>query len=343
MTVLVAAVFVLALGGLLAWYEIEANPFGPPGKAVVVHVSPGESMGSVAASLVDHGVIGSSFAFHLWSVVHGSPVVRPGLYQLHEDLSFSSLSSALAAGPNIYQVDVMAGTTVAEVAKQLASLPGHLAKPFETLARAGAVPSPYQPAPGTSLEGLIAPGSYRITPGETARTLLSAMVARFDATAAAAGLSPTTSVDGLDAYDLVIVASIAQKEGYFDRYMGDVARVVYNRLSDGMALDMTSTVLYSLGKDGGPVSSADEQVASPYNTYLHQGLTPTPICTPSAAALAAAADPPQGPWLYFELVTAKKGAMVFSATYTRQVAAEQQAVGNSPASGTTTAAPGSGT
>jgi UPF0755 protein len=98
-----------------------------------------------------------------------------------------------------------------------------------------------------------------------------------------------------------------------------------------MPLDMTSTVLFSLGQDGGTVTQAEEQDTTPYNTYLHTGLTPTPICVPSEAALSAAVSPPQGTWLYFDLVTAEKGTMVFSTTYTGQLAAEQEAAANATA------------
>lgn len=324
-------VIVLAAVGIFAWLQSEATPSGPEGKPVVIDVKPGEATDTVVATLARKGVIDDGFAFRLWSLLYGQPTVRPGRYQLRENSSFSTVHTRLGAGPNVYELHVQAGTTLSEVANQLATLPGDLARTFSRQAKSGEVSSPYQPAPGASLEGLIGTGTYQVTPGESARTLLGEMVARFDAEAASVGLSPGASVDGLSAYDAVTVASIAQKEGYFTRYMGDVARVIYNRLADGMPLDMTSTVLYSLGQDGGPVTPKEEAITSPYNTYLHDGLTPTPICTPSKAALAAAVSPPSGPWLYFELVTAKKGVMVFSATFTGQVAAEQEAAANAAA------------
>ena len=117
------------------------------------------------------------------------------------------------------------------------------------------------------------------------------------------------------------MASIAEKEGYFDRYMGKVARVVYNRLAAGMHLDMTSTVLYALGQDGGTVTKADHTLDTPYNTYLNAGLPPTPICMPSPAALQAAISPPAGTWLYFTVVD-KSGTTKFADTYTEQLANE---------------------
>ena len=77
------------------------------------------------------------------------------------------------------------------------------------------------------------------------------------------------------------MASIVEKEGYIPVNMPDTARVIYNRLAKGTPLQMDSTVLYALGQDGGPVTSQDLKIQSPYNSYLNTGLTPTPICMPS--------------------------------------------------------------
>lgn len=316
--------FLVVVAALLAWYEIQANPFGSPGRAVVIDVTPGESLGGVLGSLSHAGVIGSADAFRVWTFFHGAPVVRPGHYELRKNLPFAQVNAVIGAEPNVGAVVVVPGTTLAEISGELASLPSPLKGSFVDLVRSGTVRSPYAGAT-SSLEGLIGTGTYLVFPDESAHRLLASMVQRFSSQARAVGLSPTATVAGLRANQIVTVASIAQKEGYFVRYMGKVARVVYNRLASGMNLDMTSTVLYSLGRDGGPVTPADERVDTPYNTYLHPGLTPTPICVPSAAALSAALSPPPGSWLYFELVTAKQGTMVFSSTYTGQIAAEHAA------------------
>ena len=154
------------------------------------------------------------------------------------------------------------------------------------------------------------------------------MVSRFEKQAAAAGVNAASAgALGMTPYQVVIVASIAQKEGYFDRYLGKVSRVVYNRLAAGMHLDMTSTVLYAIGQDGGTVTKADHTLDTPYNTYLNAGLPPTPICIPSPAALQAAISPPAGAWLYFTVVN-KSGTTRFAVTYTEQLANEQLAQKN---------------
>jgi UPF0755 protein len=301
---------------------------------VLVHVSSGESVSAITAALARKGIISSSFAFRLSLVVHGTPTVRPGGYAFRANESFSAVRSQLAAGPNVFLVSVPPGFTIAEIGKVLGTAPGRLGPDFVTLADTGAVSSPFQPTPGATLEGLLGPGTYELVPGETAKQLLAQMVQRFDKEAAAAGLTPQAAAAlGYSPYELVTVASITQKEGYYQKYMGPVARVIYNRLADGMPLEMTSTVLYALHQDGGTVSVQDRNVTSPYNTYLNTGLTPTPICFPSLTALKAAASPPPGTWLYFDLVTSKKGVMVFSSTLTQQINAEQQARANGATQG----------
>ena len=118
------------------------------------------------------------------------------------------------------------------------------------------------------------------------------------------------------------VASIVEKEGYYPRNMPKTATVIYNRLAQGMPLQMDSTVEYAIGQDGGPVTSHTESIRSPYNTYLHTGLTPTPICSPSSDALRAALHAPSGPWLFFTLVDTD-GTMAFASTFAQQLANER--------------------
>jgi UPF0755 protein len=147
------------------------------------------------------------------------------------------------------------------------------------------------------------------------------MVNRFDNEADALNVTSGSAALGLTPYQLITVASIVQKEGVIQKNLGPVARVILNRLHNDMPLQMDSTVLFALGRDGGLVTSKDLQTQTPYNTYLNQGLTPTPICFPSLASLKAALDPPAGSWLYFVLVKSD-GTEAFADTYPEQLANE---------------------
>jgi UPF0755 protein len=325
--------FVLGVGGLLVvvalvlvtWYELTSHALGPPGSAEIVQIHDGESVSAVASSLSDRHVIGSTLAFHLYDLVHGDPTVTPGAYEFHENLTFGQVHLLLSAGPNVHTVIVVPGLTLHEIAERVGYLPGHNGSTFQRLALDGSVGSPYSPAGTHDLEGLVGSGTYLVLPGETDAALLQAMVAKFDHQATAAGLT-TASADalGLTPYQVVTAASVVEKEGYYPKNMPDVARVIYNRLASNTPLQMDSTVLYALGQDGGPVTPQDEKLQNPYNSYLNTGLPPTPICSPSPTALAAAVHPPPGRWLYFVVID-KSGDEAFSDTYSEQLANENLA------------------
>jgi UPF0755 protein len=321
----VAGVLLALVLAFTLWYELESHALGPEGPQVVVTLHQGESMDSIIDALSAQHVISSSLAFRISDVFHGTPTVLPGSYALHENLSFSEVRAVLAAGPNIYPVDVRPGFTLSEVAQQVDSLPGHVAGGFEKTAASGVVRSAFSPPGSNDLEGMLGTGEYLVLPGESDTTIVQDMVQRFDRDAGAAGLSTASAAAlGLTPYQVIIAASVVEKEGYIPVNMPDVARVIYNRLAQDLPLQMDSTVLYALGQDGGPVTSQDLKIQSPYNTYLNKGLTPTPICMPSSDALAAAVHPPPGGWLYFVLVQ-KNGVMAFSDTYAEQQANEQLA------------------
>ncbi len=160
-----------------------------------------------------------------------------------------------------------------------------------------------------------------VVPGETDRQLLTLMIDRFDTEADRLGLATGSAALGLTPYQMITVASIVEKEGVIQKNLGPVARVILNRLARDMPLQMDSTVLYAEGRDGGTVTATDLQLDSPYNTYLNKGLTPTPICFPSVAALQAALNPPAGSWLYF-VVVEPDGTEAFADTFAQQTANE---------------------
>jgi UPF0755 protein len=321
----VAGALLVVLAVFVLWYELEAHALGPRGRLEVVQVNEGESVSAIVGTMAHDKVIGSSLAFRVFDLVHGSPTAVPGDYALHQNQTFGQVSAILDGGPNIFPVTVEAGLTLNEVAERVDDVPGHGNSSFAKVAASGVVRSPFSPPGSNDLEGMLGTGTYLLVPGESDTTVLRDMVNRFDAQASVAGISDASaSALGLTTYQLITAASIVEKEGYIPKNMPDVARVIYNRLAAGMPLQMNSTVLYSLGQDGGTVTPQDLQLQSPYNTYLNTGLTPTPICSPSPTALDAAAHPPPGVWVYFVLVE-KNGTEAFADTFAEQLANEKLA------------------
>jgi UPF0755 protein len=317
---LAIGVVVVVLAIPITWFLLQAYPLGSSGPDALIYVAPGEPMSQIATALSDKGVISSDVAFRIDLELTGQPTVGPGWYAIARTSSFSSVKAVLGAGPNAVAVEVTSGETSREMAVTLTGVEDQaFAAGFLHLALTGGVHSAFSDG---SLEGLLAPGTYVLTHDEDPRTLITQMLTRFETGAARLGLTPSTRDHGLDAYQLITVASIVEKEGYYRRNMPKVATVIYNRLDQGMPLQMDSTVEYAIGQDGGPVTSHTESIRSPYNTYLHAGLTPTPICSPSPTALRAALHPPSGPWLFFTLVSTD-GTMAFASTFAQQLANEQ--------------------
>ena len=316
-------VVLAVIGGGWLWFSSAES--GSPGSGVVLTVSLGEGFSSVRSALASSGVVSSNLAFELYVALHGTPSVEAGQYYLRKDDSFGDILSVLQAPPNVLTLQIPPGFTVPEVSARLeAAGYADLGTAFQVLATSGTVRSPFQPAGSKNLDGLLGAGDYQVLPVQSAGSLLHSMIAKFTASAAQAGLRPGENVSGLDAYQVVTVASIVEKEGVIQKNLAKVSRVIYNRLARDMPLQMDSTVLYSLGQDGGPVTPADLRIKSPYNTYLNTGLTPTPICFPSEAALDAALHPATGGWLYFTLVS-QDGTEAFSDTYAGQEANEKLA------------------
>jgi UPF0755 protein len=122
----------------------------------------------------------------------------------------------------------------------------------------------------------------------------------------------STAPRGLNPYQLLIVASMIEREAKVDGDRPKIAAVIYNRLALDKRLEIDATVEYAVGHGG--LSERDLQSSSPYNTYARAGLPPTPIAAPGEAAIQAALQPADGDWLYYVLAS-KEGEHAFTKDY----------------------------
>ncbi|GGV00368.1 aminodeoxychorismate lyase [Streptomyces filipinensis] len=170
-------------------------------------------------------------------------------------------------------------------------------------------------------EGYLFPATYHIDKGATPESLLRSMADTANGEFNAAPVAAGAQRNAMNVYQAVTIASIVQAEAATPADMGKVARVVLNRLERGMPLQMDSTINYAMNRSTVHTSQDDTQVESPYNSYQHMGLPPTPIDNPGEEAMRAALNPTPGDWLYF--VTVRPGDTRFTsdyATHTRNVA-----------------------
>lgn len=325
---LVAVLSVLALLTLVAalalhWVDDQIHP-PHEGALVTLRVPNGATVSGLTPVLAERGVIGNAEVFRLYVHLKGATALHPGVYKVRQHEPYATLLAALAKppSPTVFRLTIPEGFTLAQVAVKVGSLPGHSAAHFLAVADSGAIRSPYQPPGTTSLEGLLFPDTYVFSDKASDASIITTMVDRFDQVAASAGLNQAATSVGVSPYQAVIVASIVEREAKLASDRGKVARVVYNRLKIGMALQIDATVIYALGGHASALAGhSPDQVAthSPYNTYLVTGLPPTPIANPGLAAMQAALRPTPGPWLYYVVVSAN-GAEAFSSTYAGQQA-----------------------
>ncbi|MGI3785390.1 MAG: endolytic transglycosylase MltG [Janthinobacterium lividum] len=176
-------------------------------------------------------------------------------------------------------------------------------------------------------EGFLFPDTYELTADATATSTLKQMVGQYDAVTDDIGLQAAAKKLGRSPYEVLIVASIIEREVNQDQYRAKVARVLYNRLDKGMPLGLDSTVVYAENLTTNTTTPKDRASTSKYNTYTHKGLPPGPISAPGKAALEAAANPEPGKWLYFTTVDFDSGETKFAETDAefQQIVAQFQA------------------
>jgi peptidoglycan lytic transglycosylase G len=311
----------LAVGGAYAYslYMSKYHPADYSGSGtghVVVQVSSGDTPTSLAPKLQQLGVVASARAFVLAAEHSSNPNgLLPGFYGMHEHMK-ASLAYALLLNPkNLVQITVTIpeGWRLSQVVGWLGRKSGIPASAYDQVLKdPGRLGLPSYA--GGKPEGYLFPATYEVVPHETALGVLSGMVQRFDQEAAAVNLPAAARQVHLTQGQVIIMASLVQAEGGRLSDYPKIARVIYNRLAQGIPLQLDSTVLYGLNRYG--ILATDAQLASdsPYNTYKHTGLTPGPIDNPGNAAIQAVLHPASGNWLYFVTVNPKTGETLFTAS-----------------------------
>lgn len=287
------------------------------GPAVSVVVPRGASTEAIGRRLERRGVVPSALGFRIAAALEGAGEdIQAGRYRLHRNLSARAALRALARGPQaaaFVSVTFPEGSWLTDFAR-IVGRDTHLSgRRFLRLARSGRVRAELRPASVDSLEGLLFPSTYQVVRREGERSLLQRLVAQLEEEVARLDLGRIEAL-GHSPYEAVIVASMVEAEAKVAADRARIAAVIYNRLDEGMMLEIDATVSYALGEHKRFLSRADLEVDSPYNTRRYPGLPPTPIGAPGRASLEAAARPARGDWLYY-VVADCRGRHAFSTTY----------------------------
>jgi UPF0755 protein len=161
-------------------------------------------------------------------------------------------------------------------------------------------------------EGFLFPETYELTADSTATSTLKQMVGQYKSVTREIEFEAAAKRLKRSPYEVLIVASIIEREVNKEEYRPKVARVLYNRLDKGMKLGLDSTVIYAENLKTNTTTKKDRASKSKYNTYRYKGLPPGPISAPGKAALEAAANPEKGKWLYFVTVNFDTGETKFA-------------------------------
>jgi UPF0755 protein len=333
LAVLVAvAVLAVLLGGayLLLGSGMDAlrDRFSPPedytgsgtGK-VLVEVKEGDHASDIAATLLEKDVIKSVEAFTEAARENpDSTGIQVGFYQLRKQLPAAEALEVLIDPDNLLQstLTVPEGWTVEQILDRLAAQTDFSRREFARALRV-VQRKDLPDYAGGNAEGYLFPATYNVPPDATPRSILATMVDRWREAAEAADLEGAAERLGYSPAELMVVASLVEAESNRDEDRGKVARVIYNRLetdaTNGL-LQIDAAVNYAHDRSlGVALTNEDLEIDSPYNTYRNPGLPPTPIEAPGDAAIEAAANPTEGPWVYYVTVNLRTGETKFTESY----------------------------
>jgi UPF0755 protein len=312
--VALAAVLAVVIG--LAWFAISLfQPFKGDGNGQVRVVIPqGASLGQIADLLESKGVVSSSSFFQLRARLAGrSGNLKPGRYVLARDMSFSAALDRLEQGlpPNVVQIGIPEGLSRTEVARRVKRLKGSYIK--ATRRNPSLDPRDYKAKGAQSLEGFLFPATYELKKGQPVRKLVDEQLTAFKRNFAGVDMRYARSKN-LTPYDVLIIASLIEREVQVPKERPIVASVIYNRLHDGLRLDIDATVRFVTGNWSGALKVSELQNPSPYNTRVHTGLPPGPIGSPGLASMKAAAHPAKTNYLFYVAAVCGNGKHKFAAT-----------------------------
>jgi UPF0755 protein len=292
---------------------------GEKGSLVTVTILDGATLTEIGAALEAKGVVKHARAFVIKAQSDGDATeFKAGAYRLHENEPYESLVAVLVRGmrPPGVKVVVPEGSTLLQTADIAAAA-------VPTITRDSYVEAARDDPPdvelngyetGTTLEGLLFPATYEVSPKTKASAFVKDQLETFERNFGEVDMTRAHKANLTD-YDVVIIASMVEREARVAQERPQVAAVIWNRLRKGMLLQIDATIQYALGETKPELTYQDLEIDSPYNTYKNAGLPPTPIANPGLAALQAAAHPAAVDYLYYVARNDGSGRHYFSASY----------------------------
>lgn len=312
-SVLAAVIVVIVALASYGSYRLYQNHYHPKDYSgagtgtVDVLVRSGDGAQAIGNTLVHSGVVASSHAFvNAVKASAGGADITPGAYRMHNHMSAKSAVLLLLDPAARLSTDVLVfpGATVLDVAPKLAkALNLSTQSVMDALKNTSALGLPTGYTDGavpTSVEGFLSPATYTFDPGTSAQDALQEMISKFIDVDRTTGFATKAEQAKLTPYQALTIASIAEKEAKNPADYPKVARVILNRIEANMPLQIDATSAYAAKLQNlDPTKVIYADLPSPYNTYKHDGLPPTPIANPGPDAISASVHPASGNWLYY--------------------------------------------
>ena len=311
---LVSAIVFVVLAGtaaLVAAYQFS-NLAVERDTVIQYTIEPGMTLSEVAGELEDRGVVRHAILFELLARYRGAGHgLNAGRYEIESYMDAGQILSMFTEGRiAVNRVTVPEGLTIPETARVLQARIGIDSTAFEQRAadpekvRSLGIEAP-------TLEGYLYPATYNMYPDMTVDDILKQMTSRHLATISEAYRNRAEAL-GYSVHEIVTLASIIEQEAMVDDERDVISGVFHNRLQKGMRLEADPTVQYGIGRPNMRLYEKHLSHPSPYNTYVHAGLPPGPICSPGEASIHAALYPKDVPYLFF--VGRGDGRHIFSIT-----------------------------
>lgn len=300
--IVMAAIVIYGVWGLR--YTRQVNPPGDPGAPLTFVVKADDTLQTVSDRLAELDLVTSASLFRSYVADHGGMELIPGYFLLRPNDHMGNLMHALSTPPSetFTRITFPEGYTLEKMSLRLQDKQPRLtAAEFMLAATDGTIRSIYQPEGVNSLEGLLFPDTYQVSNGESAAQVVLRMVKLMervgrqeDIEARSVTLSSELGFP-VSPYQVLVVASLIEREAKVPSDRAKIARVIYNRLALGMPLQVDAAVYYQ--QDASLPFDQLRAIDTPYNTYLHLGLPPTPIANPGRASIDAALHPAADPSL----------------------------------------------
>jgi UPF0755 protein len=282
---IVVVVLLLVAGAAGLWLTRQLNPPGEAKAPVNFTVEAGDTIDAISKRLKAQGIITNDAVFR-WYADHKQQFdLQPGYYTLKPHDTMGNILAVLRTPPaqTFDNVVFPEGFTVAQIGKRLQDTIPRLQQAVVIQAATdGQIRSKYAPAGINSLEGLLFPAKYQIGGNDNEQKVVQRL--------AQVGLD---DMPPEQAYQTLVMASMVEREAKVADDRPKIARVILNRLYFDMPLQIDSTLFYNQPPDT-PFATL-QATDTPYNTYMHKGLPPTPIANPGKASIQAVLNPAPNP------------------------------------------------